>query len=278
MAGVLHSQVAIVTGAGRGFGKAIAQRFAAEGAAVTVTARTRGQIEETAKAITARGGRALAVPGDATRREDVARVVERTVAQFGPVSLLVSNAGHGGPFGPIGVVDPDEWWASQALHVRAPLLFASAVLPGMQKRGGGRVIIVASRGGVEVAPSLSAYCVGKATQLRFAQHLAAEGQEHHVAVFAIEPGTVITDMAEATLASPDAQRWLPHMLASLNEIKANSDPQAGLARCADMCVRLASGRYDGLSGRYLTPDDDFDALLRAGPASATEQETLHGKR
>lgn len=263
MAGVLNNQVAIVTGAGRGFGKAIALRLAAEGAAVTVTARTRSQIEETAKAITSGGGRALAVPGDVTRREDVARVVERTAAQFGPVSLLVSNAGHGGPYGPIGFVDPDEWWASQALHVRAPLLFASAVLPGMHERGGGHIIIVASRGGVEVAPSLSAYCVGKATQIRFAQHLAAEGQEHHVAVFAIEPGTVITDMAEATLASPDAQRWLPHMLATLKEIKANSDPQAGLARCAEMCVKLASGRYDTLSGRYLTVDNDLDALLRA---------------
>lgn len=74
-------------------------------------------------------------------------------------------------------------------------------------------------------------------------------------------------MAEATLASPDAQRWLPHMLASLKEIKAQSDPKAGLARAAEMCVKLASGRYDGLSGRYLTPDDDFDALLRAAAAT-----------
>ena len=265
MAGALNNQVAIVTGAGRGFGRAIALRFAAEGAVVAVTARTQKQIDETAAAITSQGGRAIAVAGDVTRREDVARVVDRTVAKFGPVTTLVSNAGHGGPYGPIGFVDPDEWWASQALHVRAPLLFASAVLPGMQKAGGGRIVIVASRGGVEIGPSLSAYCIGKATQIRFAQHLAAEGKEQHVAAFAIEPGTVITEMAEATLASPDAQRWLPHMLVSLREIKAaQSDPKAGLARCAEMCLKLASGRYDGLSGRYLTPDDDFDALLRSG--------------
>jgi NAD(P)-dependent dehydrogenase (short-subunit alcohol dehydrogenase family) len=263
MAGVLNKQVAIVAGAGRGFGRAIAQRFAAEGAAVTVTARTQKQIDETAATITSAGGRALAVAGDVTRRDDVARVVERTAAAFGPVTTLVSVAGHGGPYGPIGFVDPDEWWASQALHVRGPLLFASAVLPMMHKSGGGRIIIVASRGGVEIAPSLSAYCVGKATQIRFAQHLGAEGKEHRVAAFAIEPGTVITDMAEETLSNPDAQRWLPHMLVSLRELKADSDPKAGLARCAEMCVKLASGRYDGLSGRYLTPEDDFDALLSA---------------
>ena len=86
--------------------------------------------------------------------------------------------------------------------------------------------------------------------------------------FAIEPGTVITDMAEDTLASPDAQRWLPHMLETLKQIKAREDPEAGFERCTTMCVKLASGRYDGLSGRYLTPDDDFDALLR--------QEKPHG--
>jgi 3-oxoacyl-[acyl-carrier protein] reductase len=263
MAEVLNNQVAIVAGAGRGFGRAIAQRFAAEGAAVAVTARTQKQIDDTVATIRSAGGRAIAVAGDVTKRDDVARVVECATAAFGPVTTLVTVAGHGGPYGPIGFVDPDEWWASQALHVRAPLLFASAVLPMMHKSGGGRIIIVASRGGLEIGPSLSAYCVGKATQIRFAQHLGAEGKEHRVAAFAIEPGTVITDMAEETLSNPDAQRWLPHMLVSLREIKASSNPEAGLARCAEMCVRLACGRYDGLSGRYLTPDDDFDALLRA---------------
>jgi NAD(P)-dependent dehydrogenase (short-subunit alcohol dehydrogenase family) len=268
MAGELNGATAIVTGAGRGFGRAIALRFAAEGAAVTVTARTRSQVESTMAEINSAGGRALAIPGDVTRREDVARVVQGAAEAFGPVTILVSNAGLPGPFGPIGVVDPDVWWASQAVHVRAPLLFADAVLPGMQRRRGGRIIVIASRGGVEVAPSLSAYCVGKATQIRLAQHLAAEGREHGVMAFAIEPGTVITGMAEDTLASPDAQRWLPHMLETLKQIKAQEDPRIGFEHCSTMCVKLASGRYDSLSGRYLTPDDDFDALLR--------QEKTHG--
>jgi NAD(P)-dependent dehydrogenase (short-subunit alcohol dehydrogenase family) len=246
MAGQLAGQVAIVTGAGRGFGRAIALRIAAEGAAVTVTSRTRAELDQVVAAIVSAGGRALAVQGDVTHRDDVKRVVDAALRQFGAVSLLVSNAGVPGPFGPIGFVDPDEWWSSQALHVRAPLLFANALVPGFHARGGGRMIIIASRGGVEVAPS----------------HLAAEGKEHSVIAFAIEPGTVITSMAESTMASPDAQRWLPHMIETLKQIKSQGDAGQGLARCAEMCVRLASGRYDGLSGRYLTPDDDFDALLR----------------
>ncbi len=257
----LQGHVAIVTGGGRGFGQAIACRIAAEGAAVTVTARTQSQLESTVRLIEQAGGRALAAPGDVTNRQDVARVVSATVSRFGPVTLMVNNAGVAGPFGPIGVVDPDEWWAAQAIHVRGTLLYMSAVLPSMTERGGGRIINIASRGGVEVSPNLSAYGVGKAGQIRLTQHVAAEGKDRGISAFAIEPGTVYTELAQGTLDSPEAQRWLPGMLAVLNEIKEREDPAAGLARCAQMCVDLASGRFDGLSGSYLTPDDDFPALL-----------------
>ncbi|HUI60894.1 MAG TPA: SDR family oxidoreductase, partial [Steroidobacteraceae bacterium] len=185
-----------------------------------------------------------------------------TVNRFGPVTLLVNNAGLAGPFGPVGVMDPDEWWSSHSVHVRAPLLYMSAVLPEMVKRRTGRIIIVASRGGNEVTPYLSAYGVGKATQIRLAQHVAAECAQYGISAFAIEPGTVFTDMAAGTVASPEAQRWLPGMLAALSQIRDREDPAVGFARCGQMCVDLASGRCDGLSGRYLTPQDDFTELLR----------------
>jgi NADP-dependent 3-hydroxy acid dehydrogenase YdfG len=148
----LQGHVAIITGGGRGFGKAIATRLAAEGTAVTVTARSRSQLDSTVSAIEKAGGEALAAAGDVTNREDVETVVNATVKRFGPVTLMINNAGIAGPFGPIGVVDPDEWWASQAVHVRGTLLFISAVLPGMIKRGGGRIINIASRGGTEITP------------------------------------------------------------------------------------------------------------------------------
>jgi len=262
MTGSLQGHVAIVTGGGRGFGKAIAVRLAQEGAAVTVTARSQMQLDSASREINAAGGRALAVAGDVTNRQDVARVVSATVRQFGPVTLMVNNAGVAGPFGPIGVVDPDEWWASQAIHVRGPLLFISEVLPDMIKRRAGRIINVASRGGMEVTAHLSAYGVGKATQIRLTQHVALECKEHGVSAFAIEPGTVVTELAEGTMASPDAQRWVPGMLTVLKEIKERDDPAVGLAKCGQMCVDLASGRFDGLSGSYLTPQDDFAALLK----------------
>jgi NAD(P)-dependent dehydrogenase (short-subunit alcohol dehydrogenase family) len=261
MANELAGQAALITGGGRGFGKAIAQAFAAAGAAVTVTARSTKQIDTTVSEIKAQGGKAFAVPGDVTNRKDVERVVSAAHKHFGPTTLLVNNAGLAGPFGPIGTIDPDEWWASQAVHVRGPFLYISGVLPEMIRKRSGRIINIASLGGTRVEPNLSAYCIGKATEIRLTEQVAAEVKSHGISAFAIEPGTVYTDMAESTVSDPTAQRWMPGMVAFLKQIKDKEDPAAGFARCARMCLALASGRYDALSGRYLTPEDDFDALL-----------------
>jgi 3-oxoacyl-[acyl-carrier protein] reductase len=267
-AGSLVGHVAIVTGAGRGFGRAIAERLAAEGAAVTLTARTSAQLAETVSRIESSGGRTLAVAGDVTRNEDVGRVVSATREKFGPVTLLVSNAGVPGPFGPLWEIDPEQWWAAQAVHIRAPMLLLRAVMPEMVARHAGRIILVSALASRMVAPNLSAYCVGKIAQVRLTEQAAAEGREHGVKVFAIDPGFVITALAEATMNSPDAQRWLPGMVERLREREARTHNETGsrdLERCAQRCVDLASGRYDGLSGHYMELDDDLDAWLRGQP-------------
>ena len=268
MAGQLASEVAIVTGGGRGFGRAIALGLAAVGAAVTVTARSKDQLDATAKQIEAASGRAFAVPGDVTNRKDVAHVVEAAEKKFGAATVLVNNAGVTGPFGPVWVTDPDEWWDAQAVIVRGTLLFMSAVMPGMVARRKGCVINVAALGGQWFAPKLTAYAVAKGSQIRLSEHAAAEAKDHGVVVFSIEPGTVYTDMTEHTITSPDAQRWVPQMVEYLTNLKKTTDPAPGLARCAEMCVQLASGRYAALSGRFLLPQDDFERLLLEPPPKA----------
>ncbi len=261
MTSELTGQVAIVTGAGRGFGRAIAARLAAQGAAVTVTARTRAQVDETAAQIVAAGGRAHAVVADVTNREQVERVVTETREAFGGLSLLVNNAGVPDPFGPIWAIDPERWWEAQAVHIRAPVLFMRAALGAMVEAKKGRVIIVCAAAAHRTAPGLSAYCVGKTAQARLAQLVAAETTEHGVSVFAIDPGFVFTELANQTMTSPDAQRWLPGMVQRLKERRALPDGDRDLARCAQRCVDLASGRFDALSGNYLELDDDLDAWL-----------------
>ncbi len=113
----LAGEAAIVTGAGRGFGRAIAMGLASAGAAVTITARSKNQLDETVALIErhggSAGGRAFAVAGDVTNRKDVARVVEAAEKKFGPTSVTVNNAGITGPYGPVWTSDPDDWWDAQ---------------------------------------------------------------------------------------------------------------------------------------------------------------------
>jgi NAD(P)-dependent dehydrogenase (short-subunit alcohol dehydrogenase family) len=264
--GTLAGRVAIVTGAGRGFGRAIAMGLAAEGASVALVARSQADLEAVRRDIVSAGGRAVATPADVTSRGEVERAVKDAEAALGPVSLLISCAGIGEPYGPVGVVDPDAWWQAQAVHLRGPLLFVSALLPGMRERRQGRIVTISAIAGNRVTPNLSAYGMGKNAQIRLVQHIAAEQKDFGIAAFAIEPGTAVTDLAESTIADPDAQRWLPGMVAALTKMRDEKrDPAPVFARCAEMCVALGSGKYDALSGRYLEPWDDFDALLREAP-------------
>lgn len=258
----LSGQTALVTGGGRGFGKAIAMRLASEGAAVTVTARTQAELDQTVLEIEDAGGKGYAIGGDVTRPDDVARIVHEATARFGAITLLVNNAGIPGPFAPTWVADPAEWWRAQEVHIRAPFMFIREVLPSMVERRAGRIIVVSAIGSYRVDHSMSAYCLGKTAQNRLVQLAAAEVKEFGVSAFAIDPGFVITELAEITMQDPGAQRWRPEMIKILKERKADPDSELDLQRCAQRCVDLASGRYDALSGSYLELNDDLDALLR----------------
>ncbi len=258
----LKGQVAIVTGGGRGFGRAIAKKFADEGAKIVATARTRKQLDETVEIIRAAGGEALAAEGDVASRQDVERVVREAEDCFGPVNLLVSNAGISGPFGPVWHVDPDVWWEAHAVHVRGMLLYSRAVLPGMVERKAGRIIVVSSLASQLIEKNFSAYAVSKATQVRLVQHLAEEVKEFGISAFAIEPGTVHTNLAESAIENPDVRRWRPGMAEMLIKLRDAADPAEGLAKCADLCLRLASGECDILSGQYMDVREDLDEKLR----------------
>jgi 3-oxoacyl-[acyl-carrier protein] reductase len=268
MAKELEGQVAIVTGAGRGIGKGIALRLAQAGAAVGVTSRNQAQLDQVVAQIEDSGGRAFAVTGDVTKRADVDRVVRVAESHLGPITLLVNNAGLAGPYGPVGVLDPEAWWAAQQVHVLAPFLFMTSVLPGMIERHRGRIIIISSPRSHQLTASLSAYSFGKSAQNRLAALVANEVKDQGVSVFALDPGSIMTDMADETMNSPDAQRWVPQMVARLHELKDKQRPNDGMDWCTDRCIALASGRYDALSGRYIDRTDDPEESLRTSAAAA----------
>ena len=264
----LADRVAIVTGGGRGFGRAISEALAHAGAAVAVISRTAAQVEEVANAIEAAGGRAIGIPCDVTNREQVEAAVATVAERLGPVTILVNNAGIPGPFGPIADTDPDDWWRALTIHLYAPLLFAHAVLPGMQARGRGRIINVASRAAIMFQPGLSAYVVGKTAQVQWAAHLDAEEKDKGIRVFAIQPGDAPTEFAHATLRNDSAQKHLGGMLGVLGEWVATIDPAPVLAKCGTRVVELASGEWDGLAGRYLDVDWDWAETLKTAEAEA----------
>jgi NAD(P)-dependent dehydrogenase (short-subunit alcohol dehydrogenase family) len=252
----LTHQVAIVTGGGRGIGRAIARDLASAGANVAVVSRSLDQLAETVEDIAKLGGRAVAVPADVSEPEAIGRRVREVERALGPVDLLVNNAGLSGPFGPIAETDPAEWWRCQEVNLRGPLLCARAVLPGMVARRRGRIINIASGAGTIAIPYLSAYVVSKTALIRLTEILAAEVADHGIRVFAIEPGTVRTAMAEHALQSDAGRRWLPWFKEILDQ--GRDVPPEHAARLVTL---LASGRIDTLSGRFFTVADDVIGMV-----------------
>ncbi|MBI3304109.1 MAG: SDR family oxidoreductase [Deltaproteobacteria bacterium] len=260
--GELAGQIAIVTGGGRGIGRAIAQAFATAGAAVVVTARSAEQLATAVTAIREQGGRAIAVPADVTDSSAVQHLVAETERQFGPVDLLVNNAGSANTLGPLWEVDPEDWWHDVTVNLRGTLLCTHAILPGMLARRHGRIINVASLFGIPTGPGTtpppyaSSYSSSKAGVLILTAHLAATTREYGVYVFALGPGFVRTAMTEHVLRSPAGQKWLP-------EVQAVFDAGRDLPpeRAAQHAVFLASGKADGLTGRMVRAAYDLEELV-----------------
>jgi len=187
----LQGRVALVTGGGRGIGRAIAQALAREGAKVAVAARSREQVEETAGLL---AQPALGIVTDVRRPDDVRRMVEQTVAGLGPVDLLVNNAGVA-RFAPILQATLADWQAMFDVNVLGALLCTQAVLPSMLERRRGWIINIASSSSVKGYVDQSGYCASKHALLGFAKVLALETRNAGIRVHCICPGGVDTEMA-----------------------------------------------------------------------------------
>lgn len=253
----MTGQVALVTGSGRGIGRAIAHGLAAAGASVALLARSEDQLDESLGLINALGGRACAYPADVTNRDAIRRTIAAIERDLGPVDLLVNNAGIGGPPGPAWGADPTEWWHCLEVNLLGPFNCCRLVLPGMVARRRGRVVNVASTSGTRAIPYLSAYSTSKAALIMLSENLAAEVAEFGVRVFAIQPGTVRTAMTEMALRDEAAKTWLPWFVETFQE--ARDVPPEEAAR---LVLFLASGRADELSGRFFDVAEDAEAVVR----------------
>jgi NAD(P)-dependent dehydrogenase (short-subunit alcohol dehydrogenase family) len=251
----LDGQVALVTGGGRGIGRAIGEALAAAGARVALAARSGDELAELVGAVEAGGGVARGWALDVTDLGAVTGVVGEVEAALGPVTLLVNNAGTAQEPGPLWEVDPDGWWRDLEVHVRGAFNCCRAVLPGMVARRRGRVVNIGSLVGARDEPYVSAYACAKAAYFRLTGTLAAETAGHGVTVLCVSPGLVRTRMVEESLLGESGRRWRPQIAA----IPPEEYTPAG--RVADLLVRVAAGDADPLSGRFLHAEDDLDELL-----------------
>ncbi len=192
MSGKCAGKVALVTGAGRGIGKAVSLMLARSCARVVLAARTRAQLEEVQREIRARGGEARVVAADLTRDEDIQQLVE-TSRSWGTVDILINNAGWG-KRAPVVKGNVEDWDRTFGVNLRAPMILAKQFLPNMIAKGEGAVINIGSVSGKTGEANGAAYAASKFGLIGFTQSLYEEVREHGIKVAVILPGYVDTPL------------------------------------------------------------------------------------
>ncbi len=189
----LSGKTALVTGASKGIGKAIAIAFGAAGANVVATARTVSEIEDVTNTIKASGSNALGVIADLGVESDIDNLAKAAIEEFGGVDILVNNAAiiHGRI--PILELSPDLWRDVLNVNLTGAFIITQKLLPGMIERGYGKIINISSIGGRKGGAGRSAYRVTKAGLISFTESLAGEVYEHGISVNAICPGNTDTE-------------------------------------------------------------------------------------
>lgn len=241
---LLDNQVALITGSGRGIGRAMAHLFAQQGASVFLSARTANELAATANEIVSAGGKCEYVAADLAHEAECSRIVAATREEFGRVDILVNNAGHYGPVVPVEHYPLAEFDKVLAIHLRAPFVLSKLVLPEMYARKSGVILNISSLSAKSAFSWGSAYAAAKAGLLGLTRVMAAEAARQGVRVNALCPGpvpeTVMSKELGKTLAvklgvSPEEQ--LKGFLSSLLQGRGQTAmeiAQAALFLCSDL--------------------------------------------
>ena len=241
----LQGRVALVTGAGRGIGRAVALAMGAAGAAVACCARSADQVEATAAEIAARGGSARGIRLDVTRRDDVDAGLAEVSRALGPVGILVNNAGITLDKRTVDVTDA-EWDDVIATNLTAMFRLARSVAPGMIAQGRGKIINLGSMYGRIGVPRYAAYCASKGAVDALTRSLAVEWARHGIQVNCLAPGYVNTDIPRAAMADDKTRASL------LSRVPARriAEPE----EVAALSVYLASAAADFMTGQTVYLD------------------------
>lgn len=251
MPNLLGKQVAIITGAGRGIGRAAALALAQAGAAVVLAARSAEEISMVAEDIKQNGGQALAVPTDISDTGQVDYLLVLALRAFNRIDILVNNAALFQPAGKIWETSPVAWQKAITVNVFGPYLCTRAVMPHMLDRGSGRVINISSGAADKNIRGISAYTVSKAALERFSGTLAVEVEGSGVVVTTLRPGLVDTTMQKQIRQSPvqllpEVDRWQGYY--DRGHLRPTDEP-------AQAILWLSSHFAAGSNGRLFDLDD-----------------------
>ena len=254
----LDAQVAVITGAGRGIGRAIALAYAREGAKLALAARSESELQGTASAASELGAEAIAVPTDVTSQEDTERLARSVVQRFGRIDVLVNNAGISGPIGPLQDNSVADWMNTVTVNLTGTFLVCRAVIPVMLEQSGGKIINLSGAGAANAWSNMSAYCSSKAAAVRLTEVLAQELDGQGITVNALGPGSVHTSMWDKmTEQAGQAGADFIHQLG----LRVTSGGGASIDECAELAVWLASDESGTLTGRLISAaTDDFRSL------------------
>ncbi len=241
----LEGRAALITGGGRGIGRAIAMAYAAEGASLCLSARTASELDETASMVASQFGvDVITVLADVSVRREVDQAVERTLDRYGAIDVLVNNAGNIGPVGRVWDNDPGEWARTIAVHLMGVFYGCRAAIPSMLERGTGRIVNMSGVGG----PNTTAYDAAKVAIVNFTENLAVELADTSITVNSISPGSIHTRMWEETR---DLSLSIGDMATYERGVQVTSGQGASIERAAELAVFLGSDDCGKLSGRLI---------------------------
>ena len=244
----LHDKVAIVTGAGRGIGRGIAEAFAREGARLTLVSRTISQVEEVARDARDTGAEAIALSVDVSNPNDVQRMVQHTLDRYSRVDILVNNAGVLGPVGPLHTNDIGDWAEALRINVIGLAMCCHAVLPSMVSREDGRIINLSGSGVAGPTDTFTSYGTSKAAVIRLTESLALEVRQHNIMVNALGPGQIDTHLLDGIVEAEEGM-VSDDMLSQVRQTRSGRG--ASVQEAAALAVWLASPESEGLTGRMV---------------------------
>jgi NAD(P)-dependent dehydrogenase (short-subunit alcohol dehydrogenase family) len=252
----LKGRVALITGAARGIGKAIAEAFAVCGARIGIVDVLEKELQNTSDELKNMGTTTLSVVTDISDVEQVDAMVKRVEAELGPIAVLVNNAGTFSYIGPVWEADPQKWFRDVQVNLYGTFLCCRAVVKEMVERKDGYVINMMGGGIQGPSPYNTSYASSKTGLMRLTESLAEEVKVHGVKVFGVLPGTVLTEMTRFIMNDPGGKKWRPNFHRTFD---AGNDwpPEA----VAEITVQLASGRAENLTGRCFSARHDFKDML-----------------